>query len=178
MLTQQFRRGVREERVTQRLAPMKPRYMEFHELQIELRHLEREARMAATQKQDTTQKLLQSQQIRPNQYQQAKPTPQPPKQQQKPDSEVLQHLIVTVRQLAEKVEQLSVTHARPRPQRPVQSGSQNVFVCHRCGQKGHIARGCRSQTPLNYQGPRPRGEPSEAQATQAQWLPPLSSTLI
>ena len=36
MLTQQFMRGVRNEKITNRLAPMKPREMLFRELQIEL----------------------------------------------------------------------------------------------------------------------------------------------
>jgi hypothetical protein len=36
MLTQQFMRGVKDEKVTQRLAPMRPREMTFRELQVEL----------------------------------------------------------------------------------------------------------------------------------------------
>ena len=50
MLTQQFMRGVKDEKVTQRLAPMRPREMTFRELQVELRQLTREARMAAVLK--------------------------------------------------------------------------------------------------------------------------------
>ena len=114
MLTQQFMRGVRDDKVTQRLAPMKPRDMTFRDLQTELRQLERESKMSAAFK------LAQSQQTRPqnspSQSQQAKvkpPVNQPDKSQPASDnSEVLQNLLLTVRQLAEKVEQMSTKPTR------------------------------------------------------------------
>ena len=77
MLTQQFMRGVRDEKVTQRLAPMRPRDMTFHELQVELRELQRESKMAAALK-STTKVQYQ----RP--YQQQQQPPKPPQQLPQP----------------------------------------------------------------------------------------------
>ena len=54
MLTQQFMRGVAEEKVTSRLAPMKPREMTLRELQIELLQIEQEHRTVAALHQTKT----------------------------------------------------------------------------------------------------------------------------
>lgn len=161
MLTQQFMRGVRDERVTQRLAPMKPRDMNFHELQVELRQLERETRMSSISKSSANIEPKQLARANPQQLSNkvARQTPQPSdkhQMQQKTDHDVLQDLVSTVRQLAERVDKMSV---KPRAQRPTQD-PQRVFICHKCGQEGHIARGCRS-VPLNYLAPRPTGKSSE-----------------
>ena len=64
MLTQQFMRGVKDERVTRRIAPMRPREMTFRELQTEVRQLEREMRLEPTTKPEVraqSQKSAQSQ---------------------------------------------------------------------------------------------------------------------
>ena len=179
MLTQQFMRGVRDERVTQRLAPMKPREMTFHELQVELRQLEREGRMAASLKSTANMHYQQSRQLRPYQQQ---PPPRPlnqsatPKTQpdisqpkQNNDRDVLQDLLLKVEQLTLKVEQMGAKpHRQPYQQRTDQPKSTyGVYICHKCGQEGHIARGCRN-VPSNPQGPRPQGKPSEARDTTAQ----------
>ena len=169
MLTQQFMRGVKDEKVTQRLAPMKPRDMTFRELQIELRQLERESRIAAAAKTGTKLQAQQLQQIRPP-YQQSSPKV-PDVKSPKPttDHDVLQELLATVHQLALRVDHIS--HQTPRgPQQPrtdQHASGQRVFYCHRCGNEGHIAKGCRS-APLNSNGPRPMGKPSEAGNQRAQ----------
>ena len=178
MLTQQFMRGVKDEKVTQRLAPMRPRDMTFRELQVELRQLEREARMAAALKTGAKIQSQQSQQLR-SQYEQQRTsyTPDPTANVQsqpvkkdhnlKTDHDVLQDLVLTVRQLAEKVERMAAGPREvQRPKRDQQPDGQRVFICHKCGQEGHIARGCR-RVPLNPEGPRQQGEPAEAQKPQA-----------
>ena len=167
MLAQQFMRGVKDERVVQRLAPMRPRNMDFHELVIELRQLEREDRSSS--KLNVNQAPKQSVQARPQQHPSTSTkTPSKPddkqQSQKKSDHDVLQELVLTVKQLSQKVEQLSMTSSRS--QRPNQDTTR-VFTCHRCGQDGHIARGCRS-TPLNSQAPRSMGKPSEGQSPPAQ----------
>ncbi len=174
MLTQQFMRGVRNEKITNRLAPMKPREMSFRELQIELRQIERENRMGSTMTTDTTKALSQPQYARPT-YQSA-----PPKQTKAPatqeaqrtplnssNDEVLQNLILTVQKLTQKVDQMSTMPIQYQHRRQEYQASNRQITCHKCGQDGHIARGCRNM-PSNYQGPRPKGKPSEAQKYLAQ----------
>ena len=117
----------------------------------------------------------------PHQNPQHMPQPQlPPTKQTEQAScrdEVLRSLLQTVHQLTLKVEQLS-TNADGNNQRQyeVKSSSSDynnrpttprVFVCHRCGQEGHIARGCQNPS-LNYQGPRLQGKPFEAKSNNAQ----------
>ena len=179
MLTQQFMRGVKDEKVTQRLAPMRPRDMTFRELQVELRQMERESRMAAALKMGAKMHSHQSQQARPpHEYQQSpsslpdltayeRSQPVHKNSQPKTDHEVLHELVLTVRQLAQKFEQISTTPRQAQhPMRNQHSDGPRVFVCHKCGQEGHIAKGCR-RAPLNSKGPRPEGKPSEAPNSQA-----------
>ena len=83
------------------------------------------------------------------------------------NDQVLQDLILTVQKLALKVDQMSTSlpqQSQYRRQEPQATSRQ--ITCHKCGQEGHIARGCRNM-PLNYQGPRPQGKPYEAQKDQA-----------
>ena len=180
MLTHQFMRGVKDEKVTQRLAPMRPREMTFRELQVELRHLERESRIAAETKTRAKIQFQQPLQDRPSYHHRTSSSPpnnsstyernQPANKNSNPksDHEVLQDLVLTVRQLAQKVDQMTSGPRQTRRQKgDKQSANQRVFVCHKCGQEGHIARGCRS-VPLNSKGPRPKGEPLEALNPQAQ----------
>lgn len=174
MLTQQFMRGVQNDKITNRLAPMKPREMSFRELQTELRQIERENRLASTLATDT-KALTQPQYARPT-YQSAPPkqskaTATQVTQRTAPNSsndEVLQNLILTVQKLAQRVDQMSTYPPQTQHRRQEsQATTQGVFTCHKCGQEGHIARGCRNM-PLNYQGPRPKGKPFEARNNQAQ----------
>ncbi len=179
MLTQQFMRGVKDEKVTQRLAPMKPWEMTFRGLQIEPRQLERESRIAAAAKTGAKLQTQQSQQIRPP-YNQHSSTKMPDAKvlernqqmdrnpKQSTDHDVLQDLLATVHQLALKVEQISKVPRRPQqPRKDQLSTGQRVFFCHRCGNEGHIAKGCRS-VPLNTNGPRPMGKPFASQNPHAQ----------
>ena len=214
MLTQQFMRGVHDDKITSRLAPMKPREMSFRELQIELRQIDREARTSAafkprpdskaqTQPQyiagQATALPLHVQQKQPKatpKTQMAPPDNQHVSKQQQTSEDVIQSLVVKLQALAQTVEHLTsrqnstdqqqmyhsqqqqmyhpqqqhVYHPRQEPNYqqpqhqqtyPLQSDAR-VFVCHRCGHEGHIARGCRMQ-PLNFKGPRSKGKPLDAQ---------------
>lgn len=177
MLTQQFMRGVRDEKVTQRLAPMKPREMSYRDLQTELRQIERESKKTSFSKSEqTAQSQLARSKPPPTQQMQQKstnPTPthegQSPTltfQQVKTNTDVLQDLILTVKELAEKVEKMTTKPSQPFRQRRPTYPTDRVFTCHRCGQNGHIARGCRN-LPSNQQGPRPQGMPSEPHIRKA-----------
>ena len=176
MLTQQFMRGVRDDKITSRLAPMRPREMPFRELQAELRQIEREKR-ASSSLPTVPKAQAQPHQAKPYRPDPPKPTNKstsPPTSQpttSTPNDGILMDLLHTVQQLSQKVEQLSNQHSRPyspkqnpqtsAPGLTTNTAAPRVFVCHRCGQEGHIARGCRS-LPLNYQGQRLEGKPSEA----------------
>ena len=114
MLTQQFMRGVKDERVTRRIAPMRPREMTFHELQTEVRQLEREMRLEPTTKPEVraqSQKSAQSHhyQSQPNPHK-APTTFQPPNK--KTDHNILQELMVRMSLLTEKVEELASSPRR------------------------------------------------------------------
>ena len=195
MLTQQFMRGVGDEKITNRLAPMRPRDMTFRELQVELRQIEREQRAAALLQPKTVTKAQSSQhtskghsqpqnvlaqpaqQASPQQTKQHKPeaaaksqspTDNPPmNRQQAQNADVIQDLIHKVEQLSRLVEGRVYRPYAPsdKPTSPQQPTDRRAFICHRCGQEGHIARGCRN-IPLNFQGPRSEGKPEARSPAQ------------
>ena len=115
MLTQQFMRGVRDDRVTQRLAPMRPREMTYRELQQEIRQFERETKTASLSKSEQAQSqfVRSKPQTQPTQQKSYGPTPTeaPPStltsSQVKTNTDVLPDLVLAVRQLAEKVEKMT-----------------------------------------------------------------------
>lgn len=174
MLTQQFMRGVKDDKITQRLAPMKPRDMPFRELQAELRLIERENRMDAALHQRPTKVQVQLQSTK-SQTLPCQPVsssePKAPvllreqsvETHQRPeyDPELMQDVIIQMQHLAKQVDSLSRRSRTTQPATTNQPTQNRVFICYKCGNEGHIARGCRS-APLNSQGPRSQGKPSEA----------------
>ncbi len=151
MLTQQFMRGVKDEKITQRLAPMRPRDMPFRELQAELRLIERKNRLDAALNYKPTKAPIQSQSTKPP-TQPSRPSspseqrvPEQPREQQfeRPQKseykpEVIQDIILQMQHLTKQVDSFSRHH---QPIRPVSSAQpQRVYVCYNCGQEGHIAR--------------------------------------
>ena len=174
MLTQQFMRGVKDDKIRQRLAPMKPRDMAFREMQAELRLIEREHRLdsALTNRPSRTQAQPQTS---TSPIQSAFPSEQKPllcEQIARPHSaisqkpeynpDLMQDVILQMQHLTRQVD--NFTRQRRAVQPTVQPNLQNqnnrVFVCYKCGNEGHIARGCRSP-PLNDQGQRSQGTPPE-----------------
>ena len=157
--------------------------MSFRELQVELRQIERERRITATlhpkidtktpspqsppkaQSQPQYAPWLPALNTQPKQQRtEAASKPQktatnnkPTERQQTTNEDIIQELINKVQHLTQTVEYLTSRpqHKQMNHQQP---NHQRVFICHRCGQEGHIARGCRN-IPLNFQGPRSEGKP-------------------
>lgn len=163
-LTRQFLRGLNDEEVYTRIAPMKPRLLSFRELQAELRNLAREA------------KKFQSQQKPKKTYAQVHVTSACDanvKAEKTKHASELSELTEMVKKLAlnqqEHMAKLSHLESRitapspippartqPSPIKPTQSAS---VTCHRCGKQGHIARVCRAVFPGSHPAWTPQPQP-------------------
>ncbi|XP_051803050.1 uncharacterized protein LOC110947665 isoform X1 [Acanthochromis polyacanthus] len=148
-LTRQFLRGLSDEEVYTRIAPMKPRLLSFRELQAELRNLARET------------KKFQSQQKAKKTYAQVHVTSEYGGNERAEKSRYateISELTEIVKKLAlnqeEQMAKLShlesrvaAPHSVPPPRIQPSQGitGQGVGVtCHQCGKRGHIARVCRA----------------------------------
>lgn len=154
-LTRQFMRGLSDEEVYQRLAPMKPRFLSFRELQAELRNLARETRRTQTQpksKKTYAQALFATSNGTKNDERMRT------EKENKQNTE-LSELTALVKKLLSsqenQVHRLTQLEARvgespqnvpPRAQRTqgVSGATERGVVCYRCGRPGHIARLCQT----------------------------------
>ena len=146
-LTRQFMRGLTEEEVYVRIAPMTPRLLSFRELQAELRHLVREGKKF--QPLNKTKKTFTQVHVT------AEDGGNVRRERSKPVSE-LSELTEMVKKLAfnqeEQMTKLSTLELRiaspplaspPTAQSPQGRASQSSsFTCYRCGKLGHLARVC------------------------------------
>lgn len=177
-LTRQFLRGLNEEEVYLRIAPMKPMLLSFRELQAELRNLARETKKFHPQhkpKKPISQAHVAVREPQGGAKDKADVV--------KPTSE-LAELTEMVKKLAlsqeEQVQRLTQLESKmvplpnPAPIRTQQawrSGSAGAtFLCYRCGRAGHTARVCRAVLPDNNQITQPQPPPTSSQegsSTQA-----------
>lgn len=157
-LTRQFLRGLNDEEVYMRIAPMKPRLLSFRELQDELRNLAKE-----------TKKFQSSNKCKKTyaQVQVASECNLNVKTEKAKQASEWSELTELVKKLAlcqeEQMAKLTHLEARipaylpapfpapvppPRARPPPGPTTQTSTVtCHRCGKQGHIARVCRAVFP-------------------------------
>lgn len=148
-LTRQFMRGLTDERVYMRIAPMTPRLLSFRELQSELRNLARESK--EFQPQNRTKKALtqvhvmseESENVKMNQCSQLSEL-----------TEMVKRLARNQEEQMVKLSHLELRIASPPPvpvptaqPAPVRAAPPPSFICHRCGKPGHTARVCRAVLP-------------------------------
>lgn len=152
-LTRQFMRGLSDEEVYHRLAPMKPRLLSFRELQAELRNLARETKKF--QMQPKAKKTYnQVQFTHTNGHQSGENLRTEKGNRSNTDLSELTALvkklvssqedqISRLTQLEARFGALPNTVSSQRPQGVYDDASRAV-VCYRCGKPGHIARLCRT----------------------------------
>lgn len=154
-LTRQFMRGLSDEEVYHRLAPMKPQLLSFRELQAELRNLAGETKkfqMLPKSKKAYTQAQFTA--ASGNRSGESAATEKGNRQ-----NNDLTELTAMVKKLVisqeDQVSRLSQLEARfaasprmifPQTQRPQGSSDtpSRSVVCYRCNKPGHIARLCRT----------------------------------
>ena len=136
-------RGLRDEEVRTRLAPMRPRLMSFRSLKDELRHIARER---ATRRQSRRGPQLQHQQVRAESTAPSKPNPamtevltllhgiKASQEQQTSKMAVLER----------RIDALEIRAQPPRqpPPMPRQQLTARPPTCWKCGQEGHVSRNC------------------------------------
>lgn len=154
-LTRQFMRGLSDEEVFHRIAPMKPRLLSFRELQAELRNLARETRKFQTQpKAKKTYALAQFTTVSGNQSGE-KPRTEKGNRQNTDLTELTAMVKKLVSSQEDQLNRLTQLEAKvgaspqtvfPHTQRPqeVSDTAGRGVVCYRCGKPGHIARLCRT----------------------------------
>lgn len=155
-LTRQFMRGLTDEEVYTRIAPLAPRLLSFRELQAELRNLARETKKFQTQskaKKTYAQVHVTSGGGGNTQMDRPKHT-----SEMSELTEMVKKLALIQEEQMAKLSQLEMRMASPLAVQPAKGkASQSLsFVCYRCGEPGHTARVCRAVLP----------DPSLAEAQQ------------
>lgn len=146
-LTRQFLRGLSDEEVYTRIAPMKPRLLGFRELQAELRNLARETKKFQQKAKKTyaqvhvTSEYGGSERAEKSRY----------ASEISELTEIVKKLALNQEEQMAKLSRLESRVAAPHSVPPsVIQPSQGITVqsvgvtCHRCGKRGHIARVCRT----------------------------------
>lgn len=157
-LIRQFFRGLSDEEVYLRLAPVKSKLSSFRELQAELRSLAREGRRFQTStKSKKTVSQVHVQRTEPSQ----KPKPEIANKQKSDLSELtelVKKLALSQEAQLQRLSDLEAKLAKPstslvghlHPQ--ASTKNKPDFICHRCGKPGHVARYCRAILPAQEQG--------------------------
>ena len=145
-LTHQFMRGLRDEEVWNRLAPVRPRLMTFRCLKDERRHISREWAMRS---QGCRGPKLQHQQVRAESAGSTKPDPA------MKEVSTLLHGIKENQDkqtnkmavLERRIDALEIRAQPPMQPPPMtqQLPTARPFSCWTCGQEGHISRSCPTQ---------------------------------
>lgn len=155
-LTRQFLRGLNDEEVYMRIAPMKPRLLSFRELQAELRNLTKETKKF--QSLNKPKRTYTQVQVAPDGNSNVRT------EKGKHASE-WSELTALVKKLAlcQEEQMAKLTHLESRiaapssapPPRawppPGPTTQTPVVTCYRCGKQGHIARVCRAVFPDPHQ---------------------------
>lgn len=151
-LTRQFMRGLTDEEVYRRIAPMAPRRWSFRELQAELRNLARETMKCRPQTKSNktyAQVHVATGGAGPNKVDRSKHPSELAEL-----TEMVKKLALAQEEQMNKMAQLEfrITHAPAAPPSSVQPAKGKLsqsssFVCYRCGETGHTARVCRTLLP-------------------------------
>lgn len=163
-LTRQFMRGLYDEDVYTRIAPMAPRLLSFRELQAELRSLTRETKKFQTR--NTAKKTYAQVHVTPGRGGDTKLDQNNRSKQTSELSELTEMVkklaLIQEEQMA-KLSQLELRITSPLLSSPLavqpakgKASQSPCFVCYRCGEPGHTARVCRAVLP----------DPSLAEAQQ------------
>ena len=148
-LTRQFLRGLNDEEVYMRIAPMKPRLLSFRELQAELRNLTKETKKFPSL--NKSQRTYMQVQVAPN----CSSNVNTEKTKHTSEWSELTELVKKLA-LCQEEQMAKLTHLESRitapsfipPQRvrpsPGPTTQTPLATCYRCGKQGHIARVCRA----------------------------------
>lgn len=160
-LTRQFMRGLSDEELYTRIAPMAPRLLSFRELQAELRSLTRETRKFQTW--STAKKMYAQVHVTSGgggntQIDRSKHTSEISEL-----TEMVKKLALIQEEQMAKLSQLELRMTSPPLSSPIavqpakgKARQSPSFVCYRCGEPGHTATVCRAVLP----------DPSLAEAQQ------------
>ncbi|XP_078786930.1 uncharacterized protein LOC144983691 [Oryzias latipes] len=194
-LTRQFLRGLCDEEVFARIAPMKPRLLSFRELQVELRDLARESKKFHSQpksKKPGAQVQFAAEYSTNVKAERAKPS-----SELSALTELVQKLAINQEEHMAKLSRLEARIAvpplslpswpqsppapspRPRPPAPPYSTppmtnteKNQSFVCYRCGKQGHIARVCKAAFPSPCPNPTWAQQPQPSTLAEEAAMPP------
>lgn len=149
-LTRQFLRGLIDEQVYARIAPMKPMFLSFRELQTELRNMARETNKFQPHnkiKKTFTQVQMASEisavRVEGKQY----------TSELSELTEIVRKLALNQEEQMAKLSKLesSIKSSKLPPNTSFSSAHPSSHssgvTCHRCGNRGHIARFCRAVLP-------------------------------
>ncbi len=146
-LTRQFMRGLTDEEVYTRIAPLAPRLLSFRELQAELRNLARETKKFQTQ--SKAKKTYAQVHVTSGGGGNTKMDRPKHTSEMSELTEMVKKLALIQEEQMAKLSQLEMRMASPLAVQPAKGkASQSLsFVCYRCGEPGHTARVCRAVLP-------------------------------
>ena len=173
-LTRQFLRGLNDEGVYLRIAPLKPRLLSFRELQEELRNLAREVKRFHPQ-QRLKKPLTQVHVASREQQGTARETTEAvkPPLELSVLTALVQKLTLNQEEQVKRLAQLELTLVSLKTPAPTRLSSvarsesePAALVCYRCGRAGHMARVCRTVMPdqANTNPQHPHAVSQEASA--------------
>lgn len=175
-VSSQFLRGLVDENVYTRIAPLKPKLLSFKELQAELRDLAREGnrfQQQHKQRKSYTQVHTSEEQICDTKRGKNKQSSELSEL-----TEIVKKLALTQEEQMTKLAGLeSKLSSSALPVKPLQrtKPQSSTVTCYRCGKQGHIACVCRAilldSTPVQSRHP----QPAEATDSSSSGAPTLNS---
>lgn len=151
-LTRQFMRGLTDEEVYVRIAPMTPRLLSFRELQTELRNLARETKKF--QPHNKAKKTVTQVHVLSEGSGNVKAEKTHHTSELSELTEMVKRLALSQEEHMAKLSRLELRIASPPPASlpavqpaQVRAVPRTNFTCYRCGKPGHTARICRAVLP-------------------------------